>query len=339
MANFMKKVPKAPRPLKPAKAISEVDSIKNESAEEKKVKEIKNPEQSERKEKVSEKTEPVVADPKTGRLEGETEEERIDRQVEEMFGSEEEVNKDLLGEVPWLDEEKKKKFKELKGSANSEVDLNKVRDEMKEENAEPKQKEEVLSEPESKPEPEVKPKSKKKSNKKKKKEEVKVEPKENKEPVDLEKAEELMLDIIMPCAEGWAEEKEKINGMLSKIVITEELDPTSVKLLIADMSKTLREIIMLSTEAKVALANLKDIIEEVKTVSSVGSNSEERKMNAMYAIKNYEYEESIVDLTVLLKFYRERQEFYDAAVKEIEINRQMLITFGSVFKLELAKAY
>ena len=316
MANFMKKVPKAPRPLKPAKAISEVDSIKNESAEGKKVKEIKNSEQPEIKEEVSEKTEPVVKDKPT-----------------------EEVNKDLLGEVPWLDEEKKKKFKELKGSANSEVDLNKVRDEMKEENAEPKQEEEVLSEPEPKPEPEVKPKSKKKSNKKKKKEEAKVEPKENKEPVDLEKAEELMLDIIMPCAEGWAEEKEKINGMLSKIVITEELDPTSVKLLIADMSRTLREIIMLSTEAKVALANLKDIIEEVKTVSSVGSNSEERKMNAMYAIKNYEYEESIVDLTVLLKFYRERQEFYEAAVKEIEINRQMLITFGSVFKLELAKAY
>ena len=312
MANFMKKVPKAPRPLKPAKAISEVDSIKNESAEEKKVKEIKNPEQSERKEKVSEKTELVVKDKPA-----------------------EEVNKDLLGEVPWLDEEKKKKFKELKGSANSEVDLNKVRDEMKEENAEPKQEEEAPLKPE--PEPEVKPKSKKKSNKKKKKEEVKA--KENKEPVDLEKAEELMLDTIMPCAEGWQEEKEKINGMLSKIVITEELDPTSVKTLIADMSKTLREIIMLSTEAKVALANLKDIIEEVKTVSSVGSNSEERKMNAMYAIKNYEYEESIVDLTVLLKFYRERQEFYEAAVKEIEINRQMLITFGSVFKLELAKAY
>ena len=120
MANFMKKVPKAPRPLKPAKAISEVDSIKNESAEGKKVKEIKNSEQPEIKEEVSEKTEPVVKDKPA-----------------------EEVNKDLLGEVPWLDEEKKKKFKELKGSANSEVDLNKVRDEMKEENAEPKQEEDA----------------------------------------------------------------------------------------------------------------------------------------------------------------------------------------------------
>ena len=299
MANFMNKVKpiKPIKPIKPVKPISEVKSPETQKIAEEKIEEIKNPEQSERKEKVSEKAEPAVADPKTGRLEGETEEERIDRQVEEMFGSEEEVKEEL------------------------------------------KQEEEAPPEPEPEPKPEVKPKSKKKSSKKKKKEEVKVEPKENKEPVDLEKAEELMLDTIMPCAEGWQEEKEKINGMLSKIVITEELDPTSVKLLIADMSKTLREVIMLSTEAKVALANLKDIIEEVKTVSSVGSNSEERKMNAMYAIKNYEYEESIVDLTVLLKFYRERQEFYDAAIKEIEINRQMLITFGSVFKLELGKAY
>ena len=296
MANFMNKVKpiKPIKPIKPVKPISEVKSPETQKIAEEKIEEIKNPEQSERKEKVSEKTEPVVADPKTGRLEGETEEERIDRQVEEMFGSEEEVKE------------------------------------------EPKQEE---TPPEPEPEPEVKPKSKKKSSRKKKKEEVKIEPKENKESVDLEKAEELMLDTIMPCAEGWQDEKEKINGMLSKIVITEELDPTSVKTLIADMSKTLREIIMLSTESKVALANLKDIIEEVKTVSSVGSNSEERKMNAMYAIKNYEYEESIVDLTVLLKFYRERQEFYDAAIKEIEINRQMLITFGSVFKLELGKAY
>ena len=296
MANFMNKVKpiKPIKPIKPVKSISEVKSPETQKIAEEKVEKIKSSDQSEIKEKVSEKTEPVVADPKTGRLEGETEEERIDRQVEEMFGSEEEVKE------------------------------------------EPKQ-EEAPPEPEPESEPEVKPKSKKKSSKKKKKEEVKA--KENKEPIDLEKAEELMLDTIMPCAEGWQDEKEKINGMLSKIVITEELDPTSVKTLIADMSKTLREIIMLSTESKVALANLKDIIEEVKTVSSVGSNSEERKMNAMYAIKNYKYEESIVDLTVLLKFYRERQEFYDAAIKEIEINRQMLITFGSVFKLELGKAY
>lgn len=211
-------------------------------------------------------------------------------------------------------------------------------EDVKEDEEDVKEDEVEKSEPEPKEVSEEKPKTKKKSNKKKKKEET-VEPKENKELVDLEKAEELMLDTIMPCAEGWAEEKKRVNGMLNKIIITEELDPTSVKSLIADMSATLREIIMLATESKVALANLKDIMEEIKVVSSTGANSEERKMNGMYAMKNYEHDDAIIDLTVLFKFYRERQEFYEAAVKEIEINRQMLITFGSVFKLELAKAY
>ena len=216
-----------------------------------------------------------------------------------------------------------------------------ILDEELEEESKPeesKPEESVDDKSESKDIPEEKPKTKKKSSRRKKKEES-VESKENKEAVDLEKAEELMLDTIMPCAEGWAEEKKRVNGMLNKIVITEELDPTSVKSLIADMSSTLRELIILATESKVALANLKDIMEEVRIASSTGTNSEERKMNGMYAMKNYEHDESIIDLTVLLKFYRERQEFYEAAVKEIEINRQMLITFGSVFKLELAKAY
>lgn len=196
---------------------------------------------------------------------------------------------------------------------------------------------EIVEQPEPEPEPE-KPKAKKKSSRKKKKEEP-VEVKQNKEPVSIEEAEDVMMETIMPCSAGWNEEKERVNGMLDKIVITEELDPTSVKSLIADMSSTLRELIMLSTESKTALSNLKDTIEEVKVANSTGVNSEERKMNAMYAMKNYEKNGQVVDLTELLKFYRERQEFYDAAVKQIEINRQMLITFGSVFKLELAKAY
>lgn len=244
-------------------------------------------------------------------------------------------------------EEKIEKIPEESESSITDETTEKVEEEIKEQTTEvldeeleeeSKPEESVDDKSESKDIPEEKPKTKKKSSRRKKKEES-VESKENKEAVDLEKAEELMLDTIMPCAEGWAEEKKRVNGMLNKIVITEELDPTSVKSLIADMSSTLRELIILATESKVALANLKDIMEEVRIASSTGTNSEERKMNGMYAMKNYEHDESIIDLTVLLKFYRERQEFYEAAVKEIEINRQMLITFGSVFKLELAKAY
>ena len=37
----------------------------------------------------------------------------------------------FLNDIPWLTKEKKEKFKRLKGSANSKVDLNKMRDELK----------------------------------------------------------------------------------------------------------------------------------------------------------------------------------------------------------------
>lgn len=192
---------------------------------------------------------------------------------------------------------------------------------------------------EAEPEPEVeepKPKAKKKSTKKKKEPVV---AKENKEAIGIQQAEEVMIDSIMPCSEGWNEEKERINGMLDKIVITEELDPTSIKALLADMSSALRELIMLAQESKTSHSNLKDIMESVKAENYTGANSEERKLNANHAMRNYEKDGQIVDLTELARFYREREDFYEAAVKQIEINRQMLITFGSVFKIELAKAY
>ena len=43
------------------------------------------------------------------------------------------VNNEIraLHDIPWLDKEKKAKFKKLKGSANSRVDLNKMREELK----------------------------------------------------------------------------------------------------------------------------------------------------------------------------------------------------------------
>lgn len=200
---------------------------------------------------------------------------------------------------------------------------------------------EANEEPEPEPEPEVvekepKPKAKKKSPKKKKEPVV---AKENQESIGIQQAEEIMIDVIMPCSEGWNEEKERVNGMLDKIIITEELDPTSIKALLADMSSALRELIMLAQESKTSHSNLKDIMESVKAENYTGANSEERKLNANHAMRNYEKDGQIVDLTELARFYREREDFYEAAVKQIEINRQMLITFGSVFKIELAKAY
>ncbi len=148
-----------------------------------------------------------------------------------------------------------------------------------------------------------------------------------------------MLDEIMPSDEGWLEEKERVNGLLGQIVITEELDPTSVKALIASMSAISRELSILTSEAKTAYTNLKEIVDQIRTENSIGSNSEERKLNGIHALRNYPKDDEIVDLTVLIKVCREKQDFYESAMKQLDINRQMLITFSSVFKIELGQAY
>ena len=41
------------------------------------------------------------------------------------------MENEFLNDIPWLTKEKKEKFKKLKGAANSKVDLNKMRDELK----------------------------------------------------------------------------------------------------------------------------------------------------------------------------------------------------------------
>lgn len=52
----------------------------------------------------------------------------LDNYIIEEEDEVEKARKELLGEIPYLTNEKKKKFKELKGSATIPIDLNKVRE-------------------------------------------------------------------------------------------------------------------------------------------------------------------------------------------------------------------
>ena len=189
---------------------------------------------------------------------------------------------------------------------------------------------------------EDKPKKKKSSNRKKaeKKTEEPVAVVDTPvESISLDQAEEIMMSIVMPCGEGWEEEKERVNNLLNGVVITEELDPTSVKMLIADMSSMYREFSTLLHESKNAYNNLKDEIENIKALNFVGSNGEERKLNSIKAVTDYTKDGKRVDLFAMQKYFRTRYDFYESALKEIDTNKQMLITFCSVFKIELGKAY
>lgn len=291
MANFMNKM-KTPKPIKPIKPISEVKSPEKPQIAETKNQEPETPEIIDQ------------GDETTGRLPGETEEERIDRQVTEVLGEEE----------PETDPEEDDKI-------DDQAD------------------EEIIEDANKDPEPEPEPEKTKKKTTRKSKKKTEKSKQEDKIPVAIEQAETLMLDEIMPSTEDWLEEKERVNGLLGQIVITEELDPTSVKALLASMSAISRELSILTSEAKTAYTNLKEMVDQIRTENSIGSNSEERKLNGIHALRNYPKDDEIVDLTVLIKVYREKQDFYESAMKQLDINRQMLITFSSVFKIELGQAY
>ena len=123
-------------------------------------------------------------------------------------------------------------------------------------------------------------------------------------------------------------------------MITEELDPTSVRSLLQDMSAAYREIAIKADEANTYYDNLQDHIKRIKEQNHVGSNSEERKLNSINSVTRHVNENGeCVDLLLHLNFARARHNFYKSALKNIETNRQMLITFSSVFKIELSKAF
>lgn len=159
--------------------------------------------------------------------------------------------------------------------------------------------------------------------------------------INIDKAEEILSDVIVPVPEYWESEKSEIDGMLSSIIITEELDPTSIKTLVSEMSKTYTTVQKRLQEAKSNYESLKDMIDAIKSLNATGSSADERKYNATKAVIHYkkEDEEEAVDLLAYLRFNRERYEYYNSALKTIDMNRQLLITFSAAFKLELGKAF
>ena len=190
---------------------------------------------------------------------------------------------------------------------------------------------------------EEKPKAKKKSSSKKKAKEIKVELPDDSNIVMLTTIEEIeasMVSELLPEPEDWQAEKDRINELVNKTMITEELDPTSVRSLLQDMSTAYREIAIKAEEANTLYENLQDHIKSIKELNHIGSNSEERKLSSAKAVARYTNENGeCVNLNSYLHFARKRSAFYNSALKNVETNRQMLITFSSVFKIELSRAF
>lgn len=279
--------------------------------------------------KVPKVPKPVAKAPvKTENIESEVTEEEIPKSAEKKL--------EVISEV--IEEQKvvaaQEKVEEVKEEIVDQEEDDKIEDKVEEEIIEDANKEEVKAP--------VKSKAKAKSSKKK------AQPKQEEVErqaaaitlTSVEDVEAALVSQLLPEPEGWKEEKDRINELVNKTMITEELDPTSVRSLLQDMSTAYREIAIKADEAETYYDNLQEHIKRIKEQNSVGANSEERKLNSINSVTNYVNDEGeCVDLLLHLNFARARHNFYKSALKNIETNRQMLITFSSVFKIELSKAY
>jgi hypothetical protein len=278
--------------------------------------------------KVPKVPKPVAKAPvKTENIESEVTEEEIPKSAEKKL--------EVISEV--IEEQKvvaaQEKVEEVEEEIVDQEEDDKIEDKVEEEIIEDANKEEVKAP--------VKSKAKAKSSKKK------AQPKQDKveDPnvvmiTDIEDIESIIAPQLLPEPEGWKEEKERINELVNKTMITEELDPTSVRSLLQDMSTAYREIAIKAEEANTFYDNLQDQIKHIREKNYIGSNAEERKLNSANSVSNYINENGeCVDLMSYSYFARARASFYNSALKNVETNRQMLITFSSVFKIELSKAY
>ncbi len=282
--------------------------------------------------KVPKVPKPVAKAPvKTENIESEVTEEEIPKSAEKKL--------EVISEV--IEEQKvvaaQEKVEEVEEEIVDQEEDDKFEDKAEEEIIEDANKEEVVE-----VKAPVKSKAKAKSSKKKapaKQEEIEKQAAAI-TLTSVEDVEAALISQLLPEPEGWKEEKDRINELVNKTMITEELDPTSVRSLLQDMSTAYREIAVKADEAETYYDNLQEHIKRIKEQNSVGANSEERKLNSINSVTHYVNDEGeCVDLLLHLNFARARHNFYKSALKNIETNRQMLITFSSVFKIELSKAY
>ena len=192
---------------------------------------------------------------------------------------------------------------------------------------------------------EVKPKeTKKKSTRKrksskKKTEEVAKETDADVESItDVDEATEYLEDIINFTSEEWEDEEKILRDKLTSLEIRPDLNPDDVKKLIAKLSETYTDIKGRLVDVERSANSLEKQIKDIKTLNSIGSNATERNLAATKAVmffKKNPDDEKTVDLEQYLLMLKHKVNFYKYCIDTMGYNRQLLITFASVFKIEI----
>lgn len=179
---------------------------------------------------------------------------------------------------------------------------------------------------------------KRKSSKKKTEEVVKETDADVESITDVDEATEYLEDIINFTSEEWEDEEKTLRDKLTSLEIRPDLNPDDVKKLIAKLSETYTDIKGRLVDVERSANSLEKQIKDIKTLNSIGSNATERNLAATKAVmffKKNPDDEKAVDLEQYLLMLKHKVNFYKYCIDTMGYNRQLLITFASVFKIEI----
>ena len=195
-----------------------------------------------------------------------------------------------------------------------------------------------------KEEPKKKTSSKKKSSAKKstKKEEVAEEPapisKEDYKAKPLVDAMKEMIGVTGCTTPEWETTKAEITEQVQGMHIDPDSTPAEMRYLIAEIDGALSQLKILKINAD---QQFNPLLKHINYVSlqagSKGSNSEERKANAIRGLIEYKANPDDAEYTNLLdiQVFAENQiAFYDEMIKILQDKKNMLITFSGIVKTE-----
>lgn len=252
----------------------------------------------------------------------------IEIPIEEVIDEEIEVPEDMIQTPPQIIEEEESKQEEI---VVEEAAVEEVIEEVKEEKVE---------------EPKKKT-SKKRSSKKAKKDEPAEEiPEEtNKQQIiedykakPLVDAMKSMIGITGCTTPEWEQTKANIIEQVEGMHIDPDSTPAEMRYLIADIDAALSQLKIYKINAD---QQFNPLLKHINYVSlqagSKGSNSEERKANAIKGLIEYKANPDDVEYTNLLdiQVFAENQiAFYDEMIKILQDKKNMLITFSGIVKTE-----
>ena len=191
-------------------------------------------------------------------------------------------------------------------------------------------------------------KPKKKSSSRKKSTAKKAEPKveEKQEPINkadykakpLVDAMKEMIGITGCTTPEWEATKAEIMEQVQGMQIDPDSTPAEMRYLIADIDGALSQLKILKINAD---QQFNPLLKHINYVSlqagSKGSNSEERKANAIRGLIEYKSNPDDMEYTNLLdiQVFAENQiAFYDEMIKILQDKKNMLITFSGIVKTE-----